>query len=329
MNMKWYLLSDRADKLRPLNFIIGGRGIGKTYGTIDYVLNQGRPFIYLRNTDTQLQECATPFGNPFKRWNTDHDRNVQIITQRKHCMIYDCNGEGEEKKLIGYAVALSTFENLRGVDLSDVEYVIFDEFCEKKTLSFQQFETFANFYETVNRNREILGDKPLQVFLLSNAQKLNNPILAGYGVIPIIERMIKNQKEDFVSELLYVSMPRSEVSEAKKNTVNYKLTEGTQYYQEALENMFAHDSFANICRRPVNEYMPVCCIDDLYIWKHKSTSRYYVCRSASNRVPAYNSRDNLTAFLRRYGMQLRLAAADGKIDYAEFLIKSQIINLLR
>lgn len=326
--MKWYLLSDRAEDLRPLNFIIGGRGIGKTYGTIDYVLNKKRPFIYLRNTDTQLQECATQFGNPFKRWNTDHERDIRILSQRKHCMIYDCGNE-EEKLLIGYAVALSTFENLRGVDLSDVEYVIFDEFCEKKTLSFQQFETFANFYETVNRNREILGDKPLQVFLLSNAQKLDNPILAGYGVIPIIERMIYDNRESYKTDLMYVNLPRSEVSEAKKDTVNYKLTEGTQYYQEALENIFAHDSFAGVKKRPVAEYLPVCRIDDIYIWKHKSNNRYYACRSASNRVPEFSSRDQIGMFLMRYGQQLRLAAQDGKIDYAEYVIKSKLLNILK
>lgn len=326
--MKWYLLSDRAENLRPLNFIIGGRGIGKTYGTIDYVLNQGRPFIYLRNTDTQLQECATAFGNPFKRWNLDHNRDIRILSQRKHCMIYDCGNE-EEKQLIGYAVALSTFENLRGVDLSDVEYVIFDEFIERKTLAFQQFETFANFYETVNRNRELLGEKPLQIFMLSNAQKLDNPILAGYNIIPIIEKMIRTNSETFNNDNIYVDLPRSEVSEAKKGTVNYKLTEGTQYYQEAVDNIFAHDSFANIGKRPVNEYIPVCKVDDIYIWKHKSTYRYYACRSASNRIPEFNTRDNLSVFLRRYGMQLRVAVQEGIIDYSEFIIKSKLLDILK
>lgn len=326
--MQWYKISERADRLRPFNFIIGGRGIGKTYGTMDYLLQQGQPFIYLRNKDTQLAECSTVFGNPFKRWNKDHEKDIQILTERKHSMIYDCT-DPDDKRLIGYAVALSTFENLRGVDLSDVQYVLFDEFIEKERLKFQQFETFANFYETVNRNRELLGEKPLQVIFLSNAQKLDNAILAGYGVIPIIERMMKKGKEEYQDDLLYVNLPRSAVSEAKRDTVNYKLTEGTQYYQEAIDNLFAHDSFADIRKLPVNEYTPLVRIDDIYIWKHKSTGRLYCCRSASNRVPEFSSRDSLSPFLRRYGMQLRIMQADGKIDYSEFLIKSKILDLLR
>lgn len=326
--MKWYKVSERADRLRPLNFIIGGRGIGKTYGTLDFIINKQQPFIYLRNTDTQLQECSTAFGNPFKRWNLDHEKDYQIITQRKHSMIYDCT-DPEVKKLAGYAVSLSTFENLRGVDLSDVKTVIFDEFTEKRTLSFNQFETFANFYETVNRNRELVGEDPLQVFLLSNAQKLNNPILAGYGIIPIIEKMIKNDKQEYVDDLVFVNLPKSEVSEAKRNTVNYQLTEGTKYYQEALENMFAHDSFADIKKMPVKEYIPVVRIDDIYIWKHKATNRLYCCRSSSNRVPEFNSRDSLSPFLRRYGLQFRIQSADGNIDYSDFMIKSQFLDLLK
>ena len=325
--MKWYLLSDRARKLRALNFIIGGRGIGKTYSTIDYVVNSGKPFLYLRNTDTQLQECSTEFGNPFKRWNLDHNRDIHVETERKHSMIYDWTGE-KTKSLIGYAAALSTFENMRGVDLSDVQMVIFDEFVERRTLAFPQFETFANFYETVNRNRELLGEKSLQVFLLSNSQKLDNPILANYGIIPIIEKMIKQGREEFYNDLMYVNLPKSEVSEEKKDTVLYRMTEGSQYYQEALENTFAYDSFYGILKRNVSEYMPVVKIDDMYIYRHKSKGMFYVCRSASNQVPEFTSKDSLRPFLRRYGIPLRLALADGKVEFSEFLLKTKFTELL-
>lgn len=189
MSIEWYKLEDRRERLRPLSFIIGGRGIGKTYSTIDYILKQEEPFLYLRNTDVQMSESATDFGNPFKRWCLDHGRDVRIRAEGKHYRIIDFGAD--ERPTIGYAAALSTFGNLRGVDLSDVRTVMFDEFVERRTLSFPQFETFANLYETVNRNRELLGERPLQVFLLSNSQALNNPILAGYGVIPIIEQMIR------------------------------------------------------------------------------------------------------------------------------------------
>ena len=160
--IKWYRIEDVAHKLRAINVIIGGRGIGKTYSALDYVMKLQVPFIYMRNTDVQIKECVTAFGNPFKRWNTDHGRNVYFKSEKSHSLIYE---ETEEAVTlpIGYAVPLSTFENLRGVDLSDVKIVLFDEFIERRRLSFNQFESFQNFYETVNRNRELLGEDPLQV----------------------------------------------------------------------------------------------------------------------------------------------------------------------
>lgn len=325
--MQWYEIKQRSDKLRALNFIIGGRGIGKTYGTLDYIINSGKTFIYLRNTETQLQECATDFGNPFKRWNTDHGKLFLIKSERRHCMIYDFTDE-ENPKLRGYAAALSTFSNMRGVDLSDVELVIFDEFIERRTLSFQQFEAFANFYETVNRNRELLGEDPLQVFLLSNAQKLDNPILAGYGVIPRIEQMLKKEQTFYLDDDIYIELPRSAVSEAKANTVNYRLTKNTSYYQETIDNLFAHDSFAEIGKKPINEYTPLCAVDDMYIWRHKSNCTYYVCRTPSNKVPVYTMRDSISAFLRRYRITLGVAAAEHQVFYSEFLLKSRFLELI-
>ena len=323
--MEWYQISQRAEKLRALNFIIGGRGIGKTYGTIDFLVSSGETFLYLRNTETQLQECATEFGNPFKRWNLDHNRDIRILQQRKHCMIYDFENP-EKPKLIGYAAALSTFENMRGVDLSDVKHVIFDEFVERRTLSFPQFETFANFYETVNRNREITGGGPLRVYLLSNAQRLDNPIMAGYGVIPIIEQMIKSGRDEWYNDLLYINLPKSEVSAAKAETAHYKLTKGSSYYNEAIENQFAFDSFHGVVKRNIQEYVPVLAMDDWYLWRHKSNGKYYICRTASNKVPVFTSKDNRMAFMSQYAMTLRMAYAAGNIEFSEYLLKSQIIN---
>lgn len=326
--MKWYSIETRARFLRPLNFIIGGRGIGKTYNTIDYVIKQNVPFLYLRNKDTQLDECSTDFGNPFKKYNANTGSSFRIRTEKKHFMIED-TADPDKRILRGYGAALSTFANMRGVDLSDVKIVIFDEFIEKDKLKFDQFDAFSNFYETVNRNRELFGEDPLQVFFLSNAQILGNPILAGYGVIPVIEDLIKRNRERYANDLMFVDLPRSGISEEKKRTALYRATEGTDYYQEAIDNIFAHDSFVNLGKQPLNEYVPVCRIDDIYIWQHKSKGRYYACRSSSNRVPEYSTRDSLSAFLRRYGMPLRIAQAENKLYWSEFLIKSKLGNILR
>ena len=133
--MNWYDIRDRADRFRPITIIIGGRGIGKTYSALSFLLESGKPFLYLRNTDKQMSLCASAFGNPFKRVSQDLGRD---ITMKSAGEIYVVK---ENDTIIGYGAALSTFENLRGVDLSNIEYVLFDEFIENRKLSFKQWGT--------------------------------------------------------------------------------------------------------------------------------------------------------------------------------------------
>ena len=323
--IKWFNVADC--RLSAINMIIGGRGIGKTYSALSYVLDKGKPFIYLRNTDVQLKECMTAFGNPFKRINTDKGYDIFFKTEKSHALIYD--GNREDGQPIGYGLSLSTFENLRGIDLQDVCYVIFDEFIEKRTLSFKQFECFVSFYETVNRNRELLGEDALQVILLSNSQKLANPILAGYNLIPIIEKMILTGQSEYRKQALYICLPVSEVSDLKRATANYQLINGTQYASEALDNAFAFDSFYGIKKRNINEYMPLCQIDDIFLYKHKSQALLYACHSQAQNIPVFSSRDNITAFLRAYGRKLLDAASKGYLEYADFVTKNSLLEIIK
>ena len=325
--INWYDISKVEAKLQAINIIIGGRGIGKTYSALSYLINKQQPFIYLRNTDVQMSECLTNFGNPFKRWNTDHNRRIVFTSEKKHSLIFDADVEGSDP--LGYGLALSTFENLRGVDLSDVRYVLFDEFIEKRSLSFRQFECFISFYETVNRNRELLGEDPLQCILLSNSQRLNNPILAGYGLIPIIENMIIHSQKEFRKPGLYISLPESEVSDAKRSTANYQLINGTKIASEALDNKFSFDSFYGVKKKKLLEYLPVLQIDDMYLYRHKHTGSLYICQVQAQNIPVFSSRDNLTAFLRSYGRKLMDAAAAGSLEYSDFLTKSKILEIIK
>ena len=323
--IKWYNIADQ--RLSAINIIIGGRGIGKTYSALSFLMDQGKPFIYLRNTDVQMKECVTSFGNPFKRWNRDHNKEIYFKSEKSHSLIYD--PDREDGQPIGYGLALSVFENLRGVDLSDVCYVLFDEFIEKRALSFRQFECFISFYETVNRNRELMGDPPLCCILLSNAQKLSNPILAGYNLIPVIERMIMTGQKEYRDKAIYINLPESEVSDLKRQTANYQMINGTKIASEALDNTFAFDSFYGIKKRNINEYIPVCQIDDIYIYRHKSQSLLYACSSQALNIQTFSSRDNLTSFLRAYGRKLWDAASKGYLEYSDFVIKTKLLEIIK
>lgn len=326
--MKFFDINEYIDQLKAIGIIIGGRGIGKTYSAFSFLLeNQHDKFIYMRNTVIQLDESCGEFGNPFKRWAADHDRNIYMEKQKNHALIYEESEEGS--KVIGYGVALSTFENLRGIDLSDVKFVLFDEFIERKRFSFDQYASFIHFYETVNRNRELFGEEPLKVIMLSNSQKLDNPILAGYNLIPVIESMVKSGQKKYRNQGMFVLLPESEISDLKAQTENYKLINGTKIADENLRNKFAYDSFYGIQKRNIMEYICICMIDDVYIYRHKSNGRYYACHTRSDGVREFNSRDNRVVFYRTYGRFLELAAANGTLEYSDFVVKTKLFEILK
>ena len=328
--MNWYSIPEDT-KLRPFTFIVGGRGIGKTYSAQDRAITKHRKkFLYLRNTREQLQESCGAFGNPFKKWATDHGRDILMELEKRHAIINEYEGSGDNisKELIGYGANLSTFENLRGVDLSDVEFILFDEFIENRTLMFDQFAAFNHMYETVNRNRELEGKEPLKVVLLSNAQRLGNPILRGFNLIPTIENMQKTGQRSYANGPIRIELPFSEVSDAKRETALYKATQGTAFSSEALDNNFINDSFTGVKQVNLMEYTPMFCIDNIYIYKHKSEVLYYACSVPAN-VKKYRSVDNFVVFYRLYGLQLKLAYGSDKLLFSDYSTKIDLLNLLK
>lgn len=321
--MKFFDIAEYESDLKAVSIIIGGRGIGKTYSALDYLIRTKKRFLYMRNTRQQIAECCSDFGNPFKRLNKDKGYDIQLVPQKEHINIV--NGDLE---VIGYASPLSVFENLRGIDLSDVDYVLFDEFIETRKLTFDQFKAFVNMRETVGRNRELFGEAPLICILLSNSQSLNNPILAGYDLIPDIEGMLKTHQQKMKRKNMFVLLPESEISELKKKTSTYEGISNSRIYKENIENKFANDSFYGIKRRNIREYAPLCKIDDMFIYRHKSSGKLYVCSINAMNIPEYSSKDNALAFYQAYGRYMPLAYAHGEIDFSDFTIKSKFMKVI-
>lgn len=322
--MEWFDIAKFENELQAVSIIIGGRGIGKTYSALSYLVQHKKRFMYMRNTKTQIAESATDFGNPFKRLNKDYGWNLHIYPEKEHFNIID----DDTMENIGYAAPLSVFKNYRGADLSDVDYILFDEFIESGKLQFDQFKCFVNMRETVGRNRELLGEAPLVCIMLSNSQSLNNPILVGYDLIGKIEGMLKSGQQKYKQKDFLVLLPKSEISELKKNTSTYSGLKGSRIYQENIENKFANDSFFGIQKRNIQEYKPLCKIDDMYIYQHKSNGRKYICNTPASNIPEFNSRDNALVFYQYIGRFMPLEYSRGLVEFSDFTTKSKIMDII-
>lgn len=330
---KWYDIRDTRQKWRVFCFFLGGRGIGKTYSALSYLMESGKRFLYVRSTEKQIQLSLSPDrGNPFKKWASDHGREIFIRRGDDVNDVVELTQEdGEEtESILGYAAALSTFENLRGVDFSSIELILYDEFIQTRPFAFDAFRAFLNLYESVNRNRELSGSDPVRALLLANTQELNNPLLAGFDLIGSIEQMKRSGQSKFSRGDIYVELCESTISDLKSKNVLYRnLPDEDQYKREALKNEFSRNDFSGIGKpKNMREYRPICNIDDIAIWAHKSRRIYYVCASKSNKVPQFNSKNQRGLFYRHYGGALSDAYASNGLLSDSFLTRQKILEIL-
>lgn len=233
------------DTTTPYVFVIGGRGTGKTYGALrEIALNENRykeKFLFIRRTQKESYIVNNKQFCPFNNVNRKEGTNVTVkkIPSTDAGFFYD----DDVNKPIGYSVPLSTFAGIRGADFGECTIALFDEFIpEEHVRTFKkEGKAFLNLYETVNRNRELEGEKPLKLICMSNSDKFESEILIEMGCLPIIQKMIRKNREIYVKgNVTIILLLNSPISEFKKETVLYKTTEGSEFYDMAVNNAFVY-----------------------------------------------------------------------------------------
>lgn len=336
-DIQWVNVWERVEDNPSLFFfiIVGQRGDGKTYGALKpLALEQyDGKFIYLRKTQTVIENACTDALNPFKALNRDLGTDVRM--EADHEAITIVKGQDEDKRIIGYAAALTTQGKIKGVDYSDVNYIIYDEFMEGGGRRIMKNEAMAlfNFYETVNRNREFNGEDPVKVILMGNSETLNNDIIDTFQLADKVYDMKqgKYSKNDHIytdeEKGLYFELVKGgRFAELKKETALYKLTKGTEFYDFALANNFTGDYMGDVERYKAHDLEPIACLTNIYFYRIKSTGNIYVTYRKSN-CKKY-SEQQLQAFRSDYGMMLLNADSRDKIRYADMNIKLKLDRIL-
>lgn len=262
----------------PFIFCVGGRGIGKTYGVLKELLDIKKHFIFMRLQKSECELCASESGNPFNKLNNDFGTNIAFAKETVYTWSITDNGE----KTGSILTSLVNFSKTRGIDYSDVDYIIIDEFIPEKIQKRINGigESVLNAYETVNRNRELQGNPPVKMIFLANSMNMNNEILMKFGLIDVILRMGKEDRELYVSPErgMRVYYPQhSPISEAKKNTVLYHINNA--YNDMALSNTFREFYDGNIKPMSLINSIPVFVYDNMYFYRMRDTGLTYVSTS--------------------------------------------------
>ena len=213
-----------------LNMIVGPRGIGKSFGATDFVTNQfikkGDEFVYLRRYKTELSRGVKNFFSALIKENKYP--NNTLSTKGLTFLIDD--------KICGYAMTLSTAQQLKSSNFPNVKTIIFDEFLiEPGQGHYLKNEVFAflGLIETIARTRNI------RVIMLGNSVSEINPYFLFFDISIPYNNDIKLFKDGMIL-LQYIN--GTEFQKAKKQTRFGKLVSDTDYEDYAIDNKFIDES---------------------------------------------------------------------------------------
>ena len=217
-----------------INMIVTERGIGKTYGAAkcvvsDFIKNKNE-FAYIRRYKSELKKAVPTFFQALTKENEFPNNKLYSKGNSFFC----------DDKEFGYAMTLSTAQDLKSSNFSKVRTIIFDEFIieegQKKFYLQNEVFVFLNLIETIARMRE-----NIRVLMLGNAGNLYTvPYFLFFDITIPYNSEYKLFKDNTI--LLYYKTQNSEYREAKKKTRFGKLIAGTSFEDYAVNNKCINDN---------------------------------------------------------------------------------------
>ena len=304
----WLDMANIIKQPYPFIVIIGARGTGKTYSSLKYAYESETPFILMRTTEKEVKLCSNEAGNPFKSLNRDMGWNVSI--EKINDFMYGIYKE-KGSSYIGLTMALTNFSRVRGLDLTDIKLILYDEFIPEKIVKKINGigEAILQAYETVSRNRELKGEEPLKLVMMANALNLNNEVLIHFGIPSMLNKMKKKGLEVMQDDrrgILLINPHNSPISEAKQNTALYRINQ--RFNEMALDNKFRDFYENNISSRNIKNFIPIVRFDNMYFLKSKTSRDIYVSTFAPSgyKIEAFENTDfEKKQFIKKYSVYIQ------------------------
>lgn len=237
LKIQYYSPNKLLSLNKLFNFVIGGRGIGKTYAfkkrAILRFIRYGEQFVFIRRFRDENDHARLSF---FKDLIDDPDlQNLSFDSHKNNFFI--------NKSLAGFSFPLSTSYHLKSVAFPDVTSIIFDEFIPMnlRYLPNEPAKLLELVY-TICRLRDV------KVFFLANAVTVANPYFQYFNIIPSVGSEFTK-----FDDMVIQSCKNSEsFNNAVYNSRFGKIIKNTDYGAYSIENNFFLDSDSFIIKRPQN-----------------------------------------------------------------------------
>lgn len=272
----WYTSTVLMSFNAVFNFIVGGRGIGKTwhfkYMCVRKSMKSGEQFIYLRRYKEEIKTSKPTFFNDIGHKFPNHDFRI-FGNEAQYSHVKYREDKKREWHTIGYFMALSTAQNIKGVALPLVTRIIFDEFIiEKGSMRYltDEVKAFINFFSTVDRYQD-----KTRVFFLANSVSIMNPYFLEYDIKPEEVNEYVTRENGFIA----AHFPDSEKFKNEIYQTRFgKFIKNTEYADYAVGNQFKdnHDGLIRLKDSTANYLMTLETPRGTFsVWQDMKNSEFY------------------------------------------------------
>ena len=327
------------DLLHHVNVLFGGRGTGKTFSILRHRIENAlidptkHKFIWLRDTETVTRKLAAKgLTPPIEAKHPEIGINIIKKIEDNYTFIH--NKGLEDECVIGYLMALSTFHNARGIDYSDVDTIVFDEFMpeEGTIIRRDQGSLWLNMYESICRNRELEGLDPVRVIFLSNTNGLYSEILEDFGLSTMVEEMtLKNYKHYEDADIWIEFLENKDFTEAKSKTLLYRLSKNAKFNDMALNNKFNDNMALIVPKMNLKGSKGILTLDKRYTLIQLSNGAYYYKLACWKNLVDYDMNNDQEAILYRYMFadKLRYEYIAGNMYFDSIYTQRRILSYAR
>lgn len=325
-----------------VNIFIGMRGMGKTFSALSPWVKGERDskVMFNRLTSKETDIITSEAGNVFKDICKEFPERPPLgfFTIKKD--MYSINPYRIEDyrqvmdgDSIGYCCSLVTLGGVCGMGMSDVGYQIIDEFIPRSGRYYgDKFRDIMACWETINRNRELAGEHPCKLILLSNSNNIYDDVLVGFGLVSEAEKMCAEGREHYYdaerSIAMHILKPTESFAEFKTNSAVARATKGTDYFDMAYGNSFAFNDFSYIEPKSVKRAVPLFSIaSTAYIYRMQNGTYHVTYRRAE--VPDYPINTKIyKRFFRRDLGYMENEVANGRVTYQSYELKELFLEAL-
>lgn len=308
-----------------LNFVVGARGCGKTYGTKKWAIKRfiktGKKFIYLRRYKEEIKEL---------------DKFFDTLRYDEELKIHEFNVKGRrffiDGQECGKADILSTSQSKKGIEEPLTDTIIYDEFIiEKGMIHYlpNEVDRLINYMHSVFRNRD-----GCRCICLANSIVWSNPYFTFYKFIPMKSGFQVMQGGEVVLNVY----DNEEFTQMQQETKFAKLIKGTVYEEMAVNNKFSDVNDDFIKKKPPNAtlYFNIVWKEHTYgLWYDSNNFEFIISNrhNPDSTTVCYTTKDYkpnmklLTDKKLHVNQELKRAFINGYLYYEDIYIRNDVFDM--